>query len=44
MNFGNPYLLADAEVALRIDTFSPSSASLAASVEALSELVTTEGN
>lgn len=38
-SFGNPYLLADAEPNVRIDTFSASSASLAASIEALSRVV-----
>lgn len=41
MNFGNPYLLTELVPGLRIDTFSPSSASLAASVEALSARVAT---
>ncbi|HVZ38936.1 MAG TPA: glycoside hydrolase family 3 N-terminal domain-containing protein [Candidatus Kapabacteria bacterium] len=35
ISFGNPYLLRDAEPSVRIDTFSASSASLAASIEAL---------
>ncbi len=35
LNFGNPYLLRDLPAALRIDAFGASSASLAASVEAL---------
>jgi beta-glucosidase-like glycosyl hydrolase len=39
LNFGNPYLLADAEPKVRIDTFSASSASMAASIEALSRVV-----
>lgn len=38
-NFGNPYLLREAEPNVRIDTFSASSASLAASIEALSRAV-----
>jgi len=38
-SFGNPYLLRDAEPNVRIDTFSASSASLAASIEALSRAV-----
>ncbi len=38
-SFGNPYLLRDAEPNVRIDTFSASSASLAASIEALSRVV-----
>ncbi len=37
-SFGNPYLLRDAEPNVRIDTFSASSASLAASIEALSRV------
>ncbi|MEO5931922.1 MAG: hypothetical protein ABIR47_18455, partial [Candidatus Kapaibacterium sp.] len=39
LNFGNPYLLRDAEPNVRIDTFSASSASLAASIEALARTV-----
>lgn len=38
-SFGNPYLLADADPNVRIDTFSASSASLAASIEAMSRVV-----
>lgn len=38
-SFGNPYLLADADPNVRIDTFSASSASLAASIEALGRAV-----
>ena len=36
LNFGNPYLLTDLEATLRIDAFSASSPSLAASIEYLS--------
>lgn len=39
LSFGNPYLLRDAEPQIRVDTFSASSASLAASIEALSRVV-----
>lgn len=39
LNFGNPYLLADAEPNVRIDGFSSSTATLAASIEALSRTV-----
>ncbi len=38
-SFGNPYILTEAEPNIRIDTFSSSSASLAASIEALSRVV-----
>jgi beta-N-acetylhexosaminidase len=38
MNFGNPYLLRDLEPAGRVDTYSPSSASLAASIEGLNRI------
>jgi beta-glucosidase-like glycosyl hydrolase len=38
-SFGNPYLLQETEPNIRIDTFSASSASLAASIEALSRVV-----
>jgi hypothetical protein len=39
VNFGNPYLLGDAEPTVRIDTYSASSASLAASIEGLNRVV-----
>jgi beta-glucosidase-like glycosyl hydrolase len=39
LNFGNPYLLRDAEPNVRVDTFSASSASLAASIEALGRAI-----
>lgn len=39
LDFGNPYLLEDADPKVRIDTFSASSASLAASIEALSRAI-----
>jgi hypothetical protein len=39
LNFGNPYLLRDREVDVRIDMYSACSASLAASIEALSRTI-----
>lgn len=39
LDFGNPFLLMNAEPKVRIDTFSASSASLASSIEALSRVV-----
>jgi beta-N-acetylhexosaminidase len=39
LNFGNPYLLRDRDPQVRIDTYSSCSASLAASIEALSRTV-----
>ena len=38
MNFGNPYLLRDLDPAGRVDTYSSSSASLAASIEGLNRI------
>jgi beta-glucosidase-like glycosyl hydrolase len=39
LNFGNPYLLRDSDPQARIDAYSASSASLAASIEALERVV-----